>query len=74
MDLQKEIWRDVKGYEGKYQVSNFGRVKSLARQVWNGHVWWTQPEKVLKPYVCRNEYLEVSLSNGHSDQKKTFNP
>lgn len=34
MDLQKEIWRDVDGYEGKYQVSNFGRVKSLARRVW----------------------------------------
>ena len=30
MDSQKEIWRDVKRYEGKYQVSNFGRVKSLA--------------------------------------------
>lgn len=37
MGLQKEIWRDVSGYEGKYQVSNFGHVKSLARQVWNGH-------------------------------------
>jgi len=25
----KEIWKDIKGYEGLYQVSNFGRVKSL---------------------------------------------
>lgn len=24
-----EEWRDIKGYEGLYQVSNFGRVKSL---------------------------------------------
>ena len=24
-----EIWKDVKGYEGLYQVSNLGRVKSL---------------------------------------------
>jgi len=29
----KEIWRDIKGYEGLYQVSNFGRVKSLPRIV-----------------------------------------
>ena len=28
-DLPHEIWRDVVGYEGRYQVSNFGRVKSF---------------------------------------------
>ena len=26
-----EIWKDIDGYEGYYQVSNMGRVKSLAR-------------------------------------------
>lgn len=26
-----EVWKDIKGYEGLYQVSNYGRVKSLAR-------------------------------------------
>lgn len=30
----KEIWKDIEGYEGLYQVSNLGRVKSLERQVW----------------------------------------
>lgn len=25
----KEIWKDIKDYEGLYQVSNFGRVRSL---------------------------------------------
>ena len=24
-----EIWRDIKGYEGKYQISNFGRVRNV---------------------------------------------
>ena len=28
-----EIWKDIKGYEGHYQVSNMGRVKSLERIV-----------------------------------------
>lgn len=28
-----EEWRDIKGYEGFYQVSNFGRVKSLDRKI-----------------------------------------
>lgn len=27
-----EIWKDIEGYEGKYQVSNMGRVKSLPRK------------------------------------------
>lgn len=30
-DLINEIWKDIKGYEGLYQVSNFGRIKSLER-------------------------------------------
>lgn len=33
--MTEEIWKDIKGYEGKYQVSNIGRVKSLAREVEN---------------------------------------
>ena len=28
----EEIWKDIKGYEGKYQVSNLGRVRSLYDQ------------------------------------------
>ena len=31
---EKEIWKDIKGYEGLYEVSSFGRVKSL--RGWNG--------------------------------------
>lgn len=33
----KEIWKDIKGYEGLYQVSNLGRVKSLKRNCKGGH-------------------------------------
>ena len=29
----KEIWKDIKGYENLYQVSNLGNVKSLGRWV-----------------------------------------
>ena len=32
-NMSKEIWKDIKGFEGKYQVSNLGRVKSLERTV-----------------------------------------
>lgn len=30
--MKTEIWKDVVGYEGYYQVSNFGRIKSLGRK------------------------------------------
>ncbi len=35
----KEIWKDIKGYKGSYQISNLGRVKSLPRTILhkNGH-------------------------------------
>ena len=31
----KEIWKDIKGYEGYYQVSNTGRIRSLDRVVYH---------------------------------------
>lgn len=31
--MENEIWKDIEGYEGLYQVSNLGRVKSLERKV-----------------------------------------
>lgn len=32
-----EIWKDIKGYEGLYKISNLGRVKSLPKK--NGNMW-----------------------------------
>lgn len=38
IDLPGEEWRPVMGYEGRYEVSNQGRVKGLTREVWrSGH-------------------------------------
>lgn len=48
-----EIWRDIDGYEGLYQVSNFGRVKSF----WRGG-------RILKPNLNRCGYLQVTLCCG----------
>ena len=45
----KEVWKDIKGYEGKYMVSNQGRVMSLGRDVMFGrHIRHIEP-KILKP-------------------------
>ena len=31
--MSEEIWKDIKGYEGLYQVSNLGRIKALSVDV-----------------------------------------
>lgn len=49
--MKTEIWKDVIDYEGLYQVSNLGRVKSIYYK--NG--------KILKPLQCTNKYLMVNL-------------
>ena len=47
--MENEIWKDVPGYAGIYQVSNYGRVKSLPKSyiICNKYVV-TAKEKVLK--------------------------
>jgi hypothetical protein len=48
-------WRDVVGYEGLYQVSSHGQVKSLARKVRNGDgITRSLPEIVLSPHSPDN--------------------
>jgi hypothetical protein len=54
----KEIWKDIKGYEGIYQISNLGRVKSLRRS------------KILKTRKTYDNYERVNLN--YNTVKKTY--
>ena len=57
----KEQWKPVVGYEGLYEVSNLGRVKSLSREVvGNGGSTYMTKERILKP--ASKKYPQVSLS------------
>ena len=51
----EEIWKDIKGYEGLYQVSNLGRVKSLKRVILrnnqHGKYFVEKEEKILKQFI-----------------------
>jgi len=51
MENQEEIWKDVVGYEGHYQVSNLGNVRSLKRN----------NSKLLKARLNHNNYCIVRL-------------
>lgn len=61
--MQNEIWKDVPGYSGLYQVSNLGRVKSIERYDAKKH---RVKERILKQANRGNGYKVVVLfSNGH---------
>ena len=45
--MNEEVWKDIKGYEGLYQVSNLGRIKSL--------IFWSNVNKKFYPRKKDNE-------------------
>ena len=62
----KEIWKDIEGYEGIYQVSSNGNVKSLSRMILftsklNKKYERPYGEKTLSPKVDKDGYLLVNL-------------
>ena len=70
----QEVWKDVEGYEGVYQVSNLGRVKSLQTMKYSHIKKCAIPvmrEKILKPYFNTKKYLLVDLKN--NGKRKTQN-
>lgn len=63
----EEIWKDVQGFEGRYQVSNLGRVRSLDRTSVDkaGRIHHTKG-MILKDSLNKGRgYYRVSLSDGH---------
>lgn len=65
-DSIEEEWRPVVGYEGLYEVSSLGRMRSLDRYVTPNHGRWTYfvPGVVLKPLTQKSGHLAIWLSNG----------
>lgn len=62
----EEIWKDIKGYEGSYQVSNLGRVKSLTRFIKRETEpcsFYTIKERIMKLKENNRGYLTVMLSS-----------
>ena len=59
----REVWKDVVGYEGLYQVSNFGNVKSLDREVApNNRVPYWRKGKMCKQSKSNLGYLTVGFT------------
>lgn len=52
--MVNEIWKDIEGYEGKYQISNLGRIKKINKNSLN-------EEHYVKPYINQRGYCTVKL-------------
>lgn len=64
----KEIWKDIPGYEGRYQASNMGRIKSLSRKVPTADGYRTVKEKILKQHIRdQGGHLGCSLGKGSNN-------
>lgn len=62
--MKIEQWKDIKNYEGLYQVSDYGKIKRIA----NGKS--TYIGKILKPQIGRSRYSQITLHKNR--QRKTF--
>ena len=71
--MMEEIWKDIEGFEGRYQVSNLGRVRSLDRKVegHNQHGKWCRVEKgrIMAQKLQNTDRYQVALRG--SDGKRT---
>lgn len=59
--IEIEEWKPITGYEGDYEVSNLGRVRSKDLLVWCGRSYYQKKGKLLKPGLSGTGYYTVSL-------------
>lgn len=65
LNNKKEIWKDIKGYEGAYQISNFGRIKSF-----QGSDKYHKRKEIILSKGIRNTYEIIQLSKNKT--RKSF--
>lgn len=73
-----ELWKDVRNFEGEYQVSTLGNFKSLPKKIWNGHGFYISKERIIKPYKTKKGYLHIDFRTktlkAHRIVAETFIP
>lgn len=67
--MSKEIWKEVLGYEGLYEVSNYGKVRSKNRYVDCKKYKAFKKGVLLKPRKDKGGYLTVYLSRGNKHKQ-----
>lgn len=69
----KEIWKSISGYEGLYEVSNYGKIRSLNRVLnRKDGVKTSIKGKILTYNICRKGYYRSKLCKGDGGKYKTI--
>ena len=68
----KEVWRPVVGYEGLYEVSSFGRIRSLERRARTANGYRKVPGKIMSPRPHHAGYVCMQFCVGHKRSYKTY--
>jgi len=61
---KEEIWKPIKGFEDRYQISNYGNVESLTREVTEYRRTYIRKGKILNKYYDKEGYYKVKLYKG----------
>ena len=75
--LKSEKWLPIKGYEGIYEISDLGRVRSLPRYFTQGHyaggkaIHFTEG-RMMKPNAYPNGYMYVTLTKKGKQKKRNI--
>jgi hypothetical protein len=71
-DMEGEIWKDIESYDGYYQISNFGRVKSLNREIIRSDGKKNKYKgRILKSHISKRGYYIVDIHI--NNLRKTYN-
>lgn len=64
--MEKEIWRDIAGYEGLYQVSNLGQVMMLGREkrLWHGSITHVASKVISQFVICGYKKVKLRAKDG----------
>lgn len=69
--MENEVWKDIVGYEGLYQVSNLGNIKSLERKEKSGNIIRKRKEKILKQRKAMGYKYVIICKNGIAKTYRT---
>lgn len=55
------VWKPISGFDGAYEISSTGLVRSVTREIFNGKGVFASKSKILKPNTLAKGYFQVTL-------------